>query len=82
MQPLGEDLEAMGLNLMSTKDRDRVIEIARRTVGSQLERPENRQLLAELPSGSRPERVRRPPGPPSDWPTLDLLRSDPMPAGQ
>ncbi len=82
VQPLGEDLEAMGLNLMSTKDRDRVIEIARRTVASQLERPENRQLLAELPSGSRPERVRRPPGPPSDWPTLDLLRSDPTPAGQ
>ena len=80
VQPLGEDLEAMGLNLMSGKDRNRVIEVARRTVASQLERPENRQLLAELPSGSRPERVRRPPGPPSQWPPLDLLRRDATPA--
>ncbi len=76
VQPLGEDLEVMGLNLMSTKNRNQVIEVARRTVASQLKRPENRQLLAELPSGSSPERVRRPPGPPSEWPPLDLLRRD------
>ena len=70
----------MGLNLMSTKNRNQVIEVARRTVALQLRRPENRQLLAELPSGSRPERVRRPTGPPSEWPPLDLLRRDHTPA--
>ncbi len=82
VQPLGEDLKAMGVNLMSTSNRNQVIEVARRTVASQLRGPENRQLIAELPSGSRPERVRRPPGPPSQWPSLDLISPEPLPASR
>jgi NTE family protein len=67
VQPTGEDLEAMGPNLMRTGNRNRVIEVARRTVAEQLREPENRRRLAELPEG-RPEKVRRPEGPPSEWP--------------
>ena len=67
IQPTGEDLEAMGPNLMRTSNRDRVIEVARSTVARQLAEPGNRELLARLPQG-RPERVRRPAGPPAEWP--------------
>ena len=67
IQPTGDDLEAMGPNLMSTANRNRVIEVARRTVAEQLRDPRNRELLAELPKGD-PRRVRRPEGPPSEWP--------------
>ncbi len=67
IQPTGEDLEAMGPNLMRASNRDRVIEVARSTVARQLAEPENRELLACLPQG-RPERVRRPAGPPAEWP--------------
>jgi NTE family protein len=67
IQPLHEDLVAMGPNLMRRGNRNRVIEVARRTVASQLEDPQVRDLLAELPPG-HPLRVRRPQGPPTQWP--------------
>jgi NTE family protein len=73
VQPVSRDLEAMGLNLMSTRNRNRVIEVARATVADQLRRSPRRDLLAELPAG-RPEKVRRPSGPPSEWPPLAALR--------
>ncbi|MBA2240471.1 MAG: patatin-like phospholipase family protein [Solirubrobacterales bacterium] len=69
IQPTGEDLEAMGPNLMSRRSRDRVIEVARRTVAAQLAEPGIAELLAELPQGEA-ERVRRPDGPPSEWTAL------------
>jgi NTE family protein len=69
VQPLGDDLEAMSRNLMSTRNRNRVIEVARRTVAAQLREPVNAKLIAGLPQG-RPEMVRRPELPPEQWPEL------------
>jgi NTE family protein len=71
IQPTDEDLEQMGPNLMSRRNRNPVIETAIRTVGAQLREPGNRELLADLPAGD-PYKVRRPDGPPSTWPP-DLL---------
>lgn len=68
LQPLAEDLAAMGGNLMSTRRRHQVLELAQRTVAWQLSRQ-------ELPGGlpAAPEhRLRRPAGPVSGWPA-DLL---------
>jgi NTE family protein len=73
IQPTHADLEAMGPNLMSSKDRNPVIATARETVGAQLEAPAHRDLLADLPKGDE-RRVRRPPGDPADWPDLDEIR--------
>jgi NTE family protein len=67
IQPTGDDLEAMGPNLMRTGNRNRVIEVARRTVAEQLREPRNQELLAALPEGD-PRKIRRPEGPPSEWP--------------
>jgi NTE family protein len=69
IQPTGEDLATMSRNLMSTRNRNAVIEVARRTVAAQLAEPENAAVLAGLPAG-RPERIERPEGPPSTWPSL------------
>ena len=63
----------MGPNLMSSKDRNPVIETAQRTVAAQLADPSTATLLAELPPGDE-RRVRRPPGDPSEWPDLDEIR--------
>jgi NTE family protein len=71
IQPTEEDLEAMGPNLMSRRNRNPVIETAVRTVGEQLREERNRELLEGLPPGD-PYRVRRPSGPPATWPP-DLL---------
>jgi NTE family protein len=71
IQPTDEDLEQMGPNLMSRRNRNPVIDTAIRTVGAQLNEPGNRELLADLPQGN-PYKVRRPDGPPSTWPP-DLL---------
>jgi NTE family protein len=73
IQPVDEDLEAMGPNLMSRRNRNPVISTAQRTVAEQLQRPENRELLAELSPGDE-RRVRRPEGPPEAWPDLDEIR--------
>ena len=69
IQPTGEDLDAMGPNLMSRDNRQRTIEVAQRTVAAQLRKPENREALEGLPAG-RPEKIHRPPAPPSQWPDL------------
>jgi NTE family protein len=74
IQPVREDLQAMGPNLMRTGNRNQVIEVARETVARQLAEPEIRNLLAPLPEG-RPEKVRRPDGPPSKWPPLTELQA-------
>src|SRR3954451_2856011 len=71
IQPTNEDHAAMGPNLMSTRNRNPVIQTAIRTVGAQLRDPEVAELLEGLPPGN-PYRVRRPEGPPSTWPQ-DLL---------
>jgi NTE family protein len=74
IQPTAPDIEAMGPNLMSRKDRNPVIQTARDTVAEQLRRPGTRELLAELPAGDE-RRVRRPAGPPSRWPDLNEIRA-------
>jgi NTE family protein len=71
IQPTNEDHAVMGPNLMSTRNRNPVIETAIRTVGEQLRAPEAAEVLSGLPPGN-PYRVRRPDGPPSTWPE-DLL---------
>ena len=69
IQPLPEDLEAMGPNLMARRGRNRVITTAQATVTSQLRRPGTCELLGELPEGT-PYMVREPAMPPSDWTRL------------
>jgi NTE family protein len=69
VQPVADDLEVMGANLMSGKRRNEVIETARETVAQQLRVPEVRDALAGLPAGE-PHRIRMPDGPASEWPEL------------
>jgi NTE family protein len=69
IQPTGKDLEVMGSNLMSRRRRHEVILTAIETVGEQLREPALAEQLADLPPGD-PERVSRPPGPPSTWALL------------
>jgi len=74
VQPTHRDLEAMGLNLMSRKNRNRVIAVARETVAEQLAEPGVRELLSDLPAGD-PDMVRRPQRPSYEWPGLEELGS-------
>jgi len=69
IQPTGKDLEVMGSNLMSRRRRHEVITTAIETVGEQLREPALAEQLSGLPPGD-PERVARPPGPPSTWALL------------
>jgi NTE family protein len=69
IQPTAEDLAVMGNNLMSGRRRHELITLAIRTVSEQLRMVDASSLLRELPPGE-PERVRRPAGPPSEWPTF------------
>jgi NTE family protein len=69
IQPVTEDHRAMGPNLMSTRNRNPVIETAIETVSRQLREPEVRDVLEDLPPGE-PHKVARPPGPPSTWPEV------------
>jgi len=69
VQPLQEDLEVIGPNLMSRRRRSQVIETAMRTVRSQLQTPGVAEKLAGLPAGEA-HRIRRPDGPPSEWPDV------------
>ncbi len=64
----------MGPNLMSPRSRNRVIEVARRTVAEQISEPRNRELLDELPPGD-PVALRRPDGSPDQWPDWRSIRS-------
>ena len=76
VQPLERDLQTMSRNLMSTRNRNQVIEVARRTVAEQLREPGAAELLSRLPAG-RPEKVTRPDVPTSQWPSLDELQPRP-----
>jgi len=69
IQPTGKDLEVMGPNLMSRRRRHEVVLTAIETVGEQLREPALAEHLSGLPKGD-PERVARPPGPPSTWALL------------
>jgi NTE family protein len=69
IQPVTEDHRAMGPNLMSTRNRNPVIETAIETVSHQLREPEVREALEGLPPGET-YKVARPPGPPSTWPEV------------
>ena len=67
VEPTAEDHAAMGRNWMSAERRQDVIDTAEETVAKQLQRPEVRALLEDLPKGEA-HKVRRPSGPPSTWP--------------
>src|SRR5918998_4092283 len=69
IQPTREDLDVMGVNLMSTRRRHEVIETAIRTVTEQLRVPAVRELLAALPKGED-YKIERPAGHPSTWPQV------------
>jgi NTE family protein len=69
IQPTREDLDVMGVNLMSTRRRHEVIETAMRTVGRQLREPGVRELLEGLPAGE-PHKIERHEGHPSTWPVV------------
>ncbi len=73
IQPTSEDLAVIGRNLMSGERRQLVIETATRTVREQLRQPELRAKLEGLPEGD-PHKVRRPSGPPSEWPKMVPVR--------
>ena len=83
IQPTAVDIEAMGPNLMSRRNRNSVIETAIATVGDQLRGGAHGDLLAGLPAGE-PHRIARPSEPPSEWPDgLPPGRADPaVPSGQ
>jgi len=72
IQPHKEDLDSMGRNLMSRRNQHRTIEVAIETVKQQLNAPENVDLLAKLPKAARPEKIHRPKGPVSEWPSMSL----------
>jgi NTE family protein len=74
VQPLGRDLDAMGLNRMAGSNRNEVIKVARETVAEQLATEPLASLLTDLPAGD-PTIVRRPPGPVDEWPDLETLSS-------
>src|SRR5207244_3611380 len=64
IQPVAEDLEVMGPNLMARRGRNRVIATSQATVTRQLRETGIRELLPELPPGN-PYMVREPDVPPS-----------------
>ena len=67
LQPTTEDHAVMGPNLMSTRNRNPVIQTAIRTVREQFRAPEVQELLRVLPPGPD-HKIREPEGPPSTWP--------------
>jgi hypothetical protein len=69
VQPTADDRRVMGRNLMSGRRRRQVIDTAIGTVTEQLRGEGVRRVLEELPEG-QPHKIRRPSGPPRDWPDL------------
>ena len=67
VQPVAEDLDVMGGNLMSTARRHLVLETAQRTVAAQLASTDLVRQLADQPRVAE-HRLRRPPGPVQEWP--------------
>ena len=74
IQPTGRDLKAMGVNLMSRRNRNEVIAVARETVGEQLREVGTAKQLEDLPAGE-PDMVRRPDRPSWEWPGIEELGS-------
>src|SRR4051812_3414894 len=74
IQPVGEDLDVISRNLMSTRNRNGVIATAQRTVAAQLGASEHADLLEQLPPADE-RRVHRPEGDPSTWPDLNEIRA-------
>ena len=74
LQPIAEDLGVMGANLMSNKRRNEMIQTAERTVAKQLRQVGVAEELAGLPQGE-PHKIRRPDGPPAEWPELLAART-------
>jgi NTE family protein len=74
VQPVAEDLEVMGGNLMSTARRHLVLSRAQETASAQVVATDLTRLLAEQPRVPE-HRLRRPDGPVSTWP------ADALPAG-
>ncbi len=72
IQPGERDLETMGVNLMSGKNRNEVIGVARETVAAQLAAPEVAEMLEDLPPGD-PDMVRRPTSASYEWPGIEKL---------
>jgi NTE family protein len=69
IQPTVPDLDAMGANLMSARNRARVVETAVRTVTAHLRQSPVGERLGQLPAGAQ-ALVQRPPGPTRSWPDL------------
>ena len=69
LQPTREDLDVMGVNLMSSRRRHQAIETAIRTVTAQLREPGVSELISGLPPGER-HKIERPGGHPSTWPRV------------
>jgi len=67
LEPRTDDLRVMGVNYMSRRRLDRVVEAAERTVAEVLRRPEVRELVAGLPRGDT-DRLRPPITDPAEWP--------------
>jgi NTE family protein len=67
LQAVAEDLEFMRGNVMSTARRHAVLEQSRRTMRRQLANSPLPELLAGL-ERAPDHRLRRPDGPPQDWP--------------
>ncbi len=69
IQPTREDLDVMGVNLMSTRRRHEVVTTAIDTVTEQLRAPGVREKMTGLPAGE-PHKIERPAGHPSTWPQV------------
>ena len=67
IEPSASDLRLMGLNYMSRRRLDRVVEAADATVSRLLRRPDVAGLFEDLPPAPA-ERVRRPLTDPGQWP--------------
>jgi NTE family protein len=72
IQPTGRDLDAMGVNLMKSGNRNEVIAVARETTAEQLAEPSVAEALEELPQGD-PDMTRRPTRPSYEWPGIEDL---------
>jgi NTE family protein len=74
VQPVAQDLEVMGGNMMSTARRHLVLETAQRTTSERLQQTGLPAVLAGLPRAPE-HRLRQPPGEAWEWP------ADALPAG-
>lgn len=68
VEPKADDIRVMGFNYMSRRSLERVAETALRTTSESLRHSELGSELRALPRGE-PNRLRRPPGDPSTWPS-------------